>query len=88
MSIFNRRTTDLYLAIVASHLVVQGCFGFAALERKITAFAVVIQIMDPPVAPTVGDWFPFFIKALRALGVNFGLAWFVGLVIFDQLVWL
>ena len=83
MSIFNRKKMNLYLAIMASHLVVQGYFGFVALEKTTAAFAVVIQITGPPVDPTVGNQFPLFIEALRTFGVNFGLAWFVGLVIFD-----
>ena len=85
MSIFNRRTTDIYLAIMASHLVAQGCFGFVNLERTTTAFSVVIQITGPPAAPAVGDRYTFCIKALRNSSVNFRLAWFVSLVIFDQL---
>ena len=68
-------TTDFHLAIVASHLVVEGGFDLITVESMTIVLSMVVQVAGPSVAPTVGNWFPFSIKTLGSTCVNFGSVW-------------
>ena len=71
MSMIKRGTTNFYLAIKASHLVIQGCFGLVTIKRTTASFAVVVQIAGPPMTPTVGDFDSLRVGALCTFSVSF-----------------
>ena len=81
----NRGTTNFYLAIKASHLVIQGCFGLVTIKRTTASFAVVVQVTGPPMTPTVGDFYPLRITTLCTLSVSFRWASLVGVFIINEL---
>jgi len=78
LSLIVGRTTDFYLAIMASHLVVYGGFDLISVKGTTTVLAVMIQITSPSMAPTVGDFFSFGINAMCSSSVNFGSTWRFG----------